>query len=160
MVIIIAAISQNGVIGRNNTIPWKLKKDLMRFQRMTQENTVIMGKNTWHSLPIKPLPDRQNIVVTRSDNTHFKGAKVVRSIDDAFKISNRNDQYIIGGSKLYSEALGFADKLVLTRVLAQIEGDTFFPEFDQNDWKIDDSALFSAGPDDEYPTILETYIRV
>lgn len=160
MISIIAAISQNGVIGRNNTIPWRLKSDLMRFQRMTHEHTVIMGRNTWNSLPIKPLPHRQNIVVTRCNDVHFEGAEIAKSVSEAFKLSTRNDQYIIGGSGLYQEGLGFANRLILTRVLAHIEGDTFFPEFDLDDWKMEECALFGVSPEDEYPTILETYLRV
>lgn len=160
MVTIIAAVSQNGVIGKSGTIPWTLKSDLLRFKRITQGNTVIMGRNTWNSLPVKPLPDRQNVVVTRCRDIEIPGAEIVRSVAEAFTVSNRNEQFIIGGSGLYREGLGFADKLILTRVLAQIEGDTFFPEFDLNDWKIVESALFGTTPEDEYPTILETYLRV
>lgn len=134
MLIIIAAISNNGVIGKNNSLPWHLPEDLRKFKRETVGNTVVMGRKTWESLPTKPLPGRQNIVVTRNPCYHAAGAEVVPSIEAAVNISEHEKVFIIGGSELYAHAIELADVLSITEIHASVDGDTFFPRIDTSVW--------------------------
>ena len=131
MISIIAAVSRNGVIGRGNDLPWSLPTDLKHFQRSTREQTVIMGRNTWDSLPaaFRPLPRRKNIIVSKTLK-NIEGAIVCRSLLDAI-ISAEDNGWIIGGAQLYKTAfdIGIVDQIVLSEIDAAIEGDVFFPEF-------------------------------
>jgi len=135
---IIAAMAENGVIGRNNALPWSLKADLARFKELTLGSPCIMGRKTWESLPKRPLPGRPNIVVsTLMDNT--PGASVVRSLQEAIRhcgsfAEKYEKVFICGGASIYQEALAFADKIELTLVHGNFEGDVFFPKIDPAVW--------------------------
>ncbi len=136
-IIIIAAIASNGVIGREGKIPWHISEDLKRFKRLTIGHTVIMGRRTYQSIG-KPLPDRTNIVLTRSQGLTMPGGVVVcASLADALDLCrqhNETEAYITGGTMLYREALPIADELRLTHVHHAIEGDTVFPPYDPAGW--------------------------
>ena len=137
MLAIIAAISKNRVIGINGKISWRLPEDVAYFKRMTMGKPVIMGRKTWESIPVtvRPLPGRQNIVVTRNKDYVATGANVVTSIEEALSITdNTVDQFVIGGSELYRLALPVADMLFLTEIDAEFKGDTFFPEINYEEW--------------------------
>lgn len=125
---ILVAVSPEGVIGKDNTIPWHYSADLKRFKRLTIGNTVIMGRNTWESLPIKPLPNRRNIVITRNS---IKDIDCFRSIDEALETCE-GDIWFIGGSGIYKEAMLKADLIDMTLVPDNIEGNDciLFPEVD------------------------------
>jgi len=135
MISIIVAIDNNGAIGRRNDIPWHLSDDLKRFKAITMGHTVIMGKNTWDSLPFKPLKGRRNIVVSTSMN-HTEGCEIVRSIEEAMNIVSQDEvAYIMGGARIYAQTIDKADQLIVTHVDLMVEdADTFFPTIGK-EWK-------------------------
>ena len=131
MISIIVAKSNNNVIGSNGSIPWNVPKDLKYFKELTEGNTVIMGRKTYESLPKdkKPLPNRINIVITRDINFTANGCMVVGSLEEAIlKIDNRKDTFIIGGGEIYKQAINFVDKIYVTEINNEYEGDTYFPK--------------------------------
>ena len=137
---LIAAVSENGVIGRQNTLPWHLPDDMKYFMRTTSGHPVIMGRKNFDSIPEKfrPLPNRINIVITRQTGFTAPGCEVVHSPEDAIAVagkSNNPEVFIIGGSEIYKSFMDRADKLYLTEIQATIQGDTFFPAIDQGVWK-------------------------
>lgn len=130
---IIAAVSENNVIGNNNSLLWHISDDLKRFKSLTLNKSIIMGRKTYESLPFRPLPKRKNIVVTRNENIYFEEAFVVNSPQSALETADNNDEiFICGGAQIYEYFLPFADKIYLTKVFKKYEGDTVFPEFDYN----------------------------
>ena len=132
---IIAAASNNNVIGNNNKLIWHIPKDLMRFKELTLNHAVIMGRKTFESLP-NPLPNRLNIVVTRNTNYNHDGIVVCESIEEALThCTNDSQPFIIGGGEIYKLAIENADRIELTRVHTTIEGDAFFPEINTNLWQ-------------------------
>lgn len=137
MIIIIAAVARNGVIGKANALPWHLPEDLKHFKALTTGHVVIMGRKTWESLPerFRPLPGRTNIVVTRDSGYKAEGATVAYSLDEATKVGAGGTAYVIGGAELYAHALPLAQRLELTEIDADIEGDAFFPAYDRSLWR-------------------------
>lgn len=134
---IIAAIADNNVIGKDNDLIWHISEDLKRFKRLTSGHVIIMGRKTYESLPFKPLPKRKNIIISSQKDLEFEGAIVVNSIEKAMKeCEGEDDVFICGGATIYSYFVNIADKMYLTRVLHEFEGDTFFPLFSVDDWKI------------------------
>lgn len=132
---LIAALAENRVIGRNNTLPWRLPADLKRFRRLTTGHPVILGRKNYESIG-RPLPDRTNIVVTRDRDYRAPGCVVVDSLDAAFAAAgDAQEIFVIGGAELYAQTLGRADRLHLTLVHAAVPGDTYFPEFDLGEWR-------------------------
>ena len=138
---LICAMAENRTIGRNNSLPWKLPEDLKYFKRTTMGNSIIMGRKTWESIG-RPLPGRTNIVISRDSNYEAEKAKVVNSLGAAITLAENlaaidgsKEAFIIGGAGLYKEALPLADRFHLTRVHAQVEGDTFLAEFNEDEWK-------------------------
>ena len=125
---IIAAVSINNVIGNNNKLIWKLSNDLKRFKNLTTNHSVIMGRKTFESLP-NPLPDRDNIVITRDTNYSKPNIQVCSSIEDASNLTKTDTQpFIIGGGEIYSQTINIVDKIELTRVHEEFDGDAYFPE--------------------------------
>ena len=136
--IIIAAVAENNVIGRDGDIPWHIPEDLQHFKEKTTEHTVVMGRKTFQSLPnsFKPLPDRQNIVLTRSDFQPKNGSvNIANSLDKAWQKAENQKIFIIGGAGIYRQTIEKADKMVITEVHEEYEGDTYFPEWNQENWK-------------------------
>ncbi len=129
---ILVAVSPEGIIGKDNTIPWHYSTDLKRFKRLTTGNTIIMGRKTWESLPKKPLPERRNIVITRSS---IDGVECFRSIDDALQTCE-GDIWFIGGAGIYEEAMEKADVIDMTLVPDKVNGKRciYFPKIDKT-WK-------------------------
>jgi len=129
---ILVAVSPEGIIGKDNTIPWHYSADLKRFKRLTTGNTIIMGRKTWESLPIKPLPERRNIVITRSS---IKDVECFRNIDDALQTC-KGDIWFIGGAGIYEEAMEKADVIDMTLVPDKVNGKDciYFPKIDKT-WK-------------------------
>lgn len=131
---LVVAVARNGVIGRDNVLPWRLPADLAHFKRVTMGHPVIMGRRTYESIG-KALPGRRNIVVSRSPNYDAPGCTVVRTLDAAWAAAGDADEAcVIGGTSLFEEALPAADVVHLTEVEAEVEGDTYFPEFDRGEW--------------------------
>ena len=138
---LICAMSENRVIGRDNGLPWHLSEDLKYFRRTTMGNCMIMGRNTWESIG-RALPGRTSIVITSNADYQAEGAEVVGSLQQAIeraeavsKEADSTQAFVIGGAVLYQAALPLADTLHLTRVHAQVEGDTILHEFDESNWK-------------------------
>lgn len=133
--VIIAAISDNNVIGKEGKLPWHIPEDLKRFKKLTLNYSVIMGRKTFESIG-KALPDRINVVVTHDKNYQPIDVIVVHSFDEAIgKCKNYEKTFIIGGQSIFAEALNIADKLEITEVHETIDGDAYFPDFDKNEWK-------------------------
>ncbi|HUX64505.1 dihydrofolate reductase [Sulfuricella sp.] len=132
---IIAAMAKNRAIGIGNTLPWRLPEDLKHFKALTLGHHILMGRKTWESLPGK-LPGRTPVVITRSRDLQAPGCIVVNSIEDAIAACGGDDEvFFIGGAELYRQALDIADRLYLTEIRAEFEGDAWFPEFDTNLWQ-------------------------
>jgi dihydrofolate reductase len=136
----IAAVSKNRVIGKDNDLPWKLPDDMKFFMETTKGHHAIMGRKNYESIPhkFKPLPNRTNIVVTRQKNFNAPGCIVVDSVEKGLTIARQNHEteaFVIGGAEIYKLGLPFADRLYLTEINAEIEGDTFFPEYDKTQWQ-------------------------
>lgn len=140
MIVIVAAVARNGVIGKDNALPWHLPEDLKHFKSLTMGHTVVMGRKTWESLParFRPLPGRTNVVVTRNAGYAAPGATVVHSLAAAVKVvagGMAEDLFVIGGAELYRHALPHAQRLELTEIDAEIDGDARFPAFDRTQWR-------------------------
>jgi len=137
--IIIVAVSENNVIGKDGDIPWHIPEDLKHFKEKTTGNAVIMGRKTFESLPedYKPLPERKNIVLTRSGlKNEYEQVEEVESLEEAYRQAGEFSEkaFIIGGASIYEQTLDQCDKLVLTRIHEEYEGDTFFPEINKEKW--------------------------
>ena len=134
-VYLVAAVAANGVIGGNGTLPWHLPEDLKHFKALTLGHPVIMGRKTWVSLG-KPLPGRENIVVTRSPGFEAPGASIASSLDAALALcAGEPVVFVIGGGELYAAALPIADGLVLTEIQRDFAGDVRFPDFGRSAWR-------------------------
>ena len=134
MISIIVAIAENGVIGDKNALLWNIKEDMRRFRTTTVGHPVVMGRKTFESIG-RPLPKRTNVVITRGDS-EFEGCLVAHSIEEAVKMFSPDEEvFIIGGAQIYKQALPLADKLYLTIVHRNYEGDTSFPEIDYSEWR-------------------------
>ena len=130
MINIIVAMSKNRVIGDSNTLIWHLPEDLKRFRHLTTGNTIVMGRKTYESIG-KPLPNRRSIIITRDSDYSVEGCEVVNSLEEALLLSN-NDCFIIGGGEIYRQSVDIADRIYLTLINKEFEGDTSFPEL--KDW--------------------------
>jgi len=138
--IIIAAIAENKAIGKNGDLPWHIPEDMKHFKNTTTGHPVIMGRKTYQSFPenVKPLPNRTNIVLTRSNfEPEDESVKKANSLEKAYRQAEKLDEkaFIIGGASVYRQAIKDADKMILTEVHKEVDGDTFFPEWDKNQWE-------------------------
>lgn len=165
-VAIYVAVAENGVIGRDNGLPWRLSSDLKRFKAGTMGKPIIMGRKTFESIG-KPLPGRLNIVVTRDRAFRAEGAEVAGSLDEAIALAKvrarcmagADEICVVGGGEIYRQAMPVADRLNVTHVLAQIEGDALFPEIDPAIWRLVGSEDVPAGDRDSHATRYAVYER-
>lgn len=156
---IIAALSDNGVIGRDNTLPWRLPADLAHFKRLTMGKPIIMGRRTWESLP-GLLPHRTHVVVTGDAGFRAEGAEVVHSLDDALDFAADVDEFmVVGGANLYAQTIPLASRMYLTQVHARIEGDTRFPDYDAAQWREVSREAHTADERNQYPYSFVEYQR-
>ena len=147
------AMSRNRTIGRNNALPWHLPEDMKYFKRVTMGKPIIMGRKTWESIG-RPLPGRSNIVITRDPSYTAEGVKIVRTLEEAISlaesialIDGAEEAVVIGGAQIYALALPLADRLYMTQVHAEVEGDAFFPQFDLTQWnELGREDFSAAGP--------------
>lgn len=154
---IIAAVARNGVIGAHGALPWRIPEDLKRFRALTTGHSIIMGRRTWASLG-RPLPQRQNIVVTRNAGLHADGAEVAASLDDALhRVALPRPAFCIGGGELYALALPRADVLYLTEIERDFAGDACFPAWPRDAWR--ETAREAATTDDGLHYAFVTYVR-
>ncbi len=158
MINIIVAVASNGVIGGGNQLLWHISEDLRHFKAITSGHPVIMGRKTYESLG-RPLPNRDNIVITRSD-IEIEGCRVVHSLEEALGLYSSDDEvFIIGGAQIYAEAMPLAQRFYLTRVEHDYEGDTLYPEWSAEEWALVSSERFERGAKYEYPFVFEEYHR-
>jgi dihydrofolate reductase len=166
-IVVVAAVAENGVIGRDGGMPWRLKSDMRHFRALTLGKPVVMGRKTYLSLSIKPLPGRTNIVVSRDAAFTLPGAIVAPSLDTALEVA-RGDALrrgvdaimVIGGADIYAQAMPLAQRLEITRVQLRADGDAVFPPIDPAVWRESARTAHPAGPDDDAPYEIATYIRV
>lgn len=148
---LVVAMARNRVIGRDNTLPWRLPADLAHFRKVTMGHPIVMGRRTFESIG-RALPGRNNIVITHNREYAAHGCIVVNSLDEAWKVAgNAEEVCVIGGTTLFDETLFLADVIHLTEVGADVEGDTFFPEFDRGEWSEKEIARHPADERNAYP---------
>ncbi len=154
---LIAAVAANGVIGRDNDLPWSLPADLQLFQTLTMGHTLVMGRRTWESFA-QPLPGRRIVVLTsRPDwqpEGRPEGVEAAQTLDEALaraREAGDTEAFVAGGTEVFREALPLADRIYLTRVEAEVPGDTWFPEFDLADWKIVEEDHHEADAEHSFP---------
>jgi dihydrofolate reductase len=141
---LIVAMAQKGVIGLNNTLPWHLPEDLKRFRALTMGHHIIMGRKTYESLN-RLLPGRTTVIVTRNVDYKVEGAIVVHSLAEAVEACvGDTEAFLIGGAELYQQGMALADKLYITRIDAEFAGDAFFPEWDIQQWQLQDEDAHIA----------------
>jgi dihydrofolate reductase len=155
----IVAVADNGVMGRGNSLPWRLSADLKRFKELTTGHTLIMGRKTFESIG-RPLPDRISIVLTRDRGYERPGAVVVHSLEEALeRCSGEEEVFAIGGAEVFGEALPRAQRLYFTRVHADVTGDVLFPAPDLAEWERVEQMALPADGKNEFPTTYEVYVR-
>tara|TARA_B100002019_G_scaffold258348_1_gene243018 strand:- start:101 stop:610 length:510 start_codon:yes stop_codon:yes gene_type:complete len=155
---LIVAFNHNMVIGVDGYLPWRLSADLQNFKRLTLNHSVIMGRKTFESIG-KPLPERQNIVVSNTLKKSIPNITVTRSVEEAMSISKSKKSFFIGGSKIYQTALCFVDSIYLTLVNSSSIGDAFFPRFDMEDWTVLFETRYRADTHNEYDFIIKKLVR-
>lgn len=165
-VVLVAAVAENGVIGRGGTLPWRLKSDMQHFRRLTIGRPVVMGRKTYESIG-KPLKDRTNIVITRDSGFAADGVVVANSLETAMDMAREDARQrdadsiaIIGGAGIFSDCLALADRLEITLVHAAPAGDTFFPSIDHTMWREIARVRQDAAPGDDADVSFITYERV
>lgn len=157
---IIVAMSENRVIGRQGGLPWRLSADLRRFKRLTMGHHIVMGRKTFESIG-RLLPGRTSIVLTRDSAFAFPGAVIARSLEQAVKRAGDDQEiFLIGGGQVYRETLEKADRLYLTMVHAEVDGDTYFPEIHLTQWQLVDRERHSADDKNEHDYSFIVYDRV
>lgn len=164
-VILVAAMAQNRVIGRDGDLPWRLSDDLKHFKRVTSGRPVVMGRATWDSLG-RPLPGRINIVLSRDESFAPLGAVPARSLGEALSLAEdfgreegADAVCVIGGGTVYEQALGGAQAIWLTVVEAEVHGDTVFPALDPAAWSVTVTDRIEAGPRNDHPARIEHWVR-
>ena len=157
---LVVAVSRNGVIGKAGGLPWHISSDLKRFKAITMGKPLIMGRKTWESLPKKPLPGRQNIVITRQKNYQAEGAVVVPDTASALAVAGEVEEIcVIGGGEIFAKFLAEADRIYLTEIDLEVEGDTRFPPIDPGLWPETAREIHPRGPNDSASFILRVLDR-
>ena len=136
---ILVAMAKNRVIGRNNALPWQLPPDLKRFKELTMGHHIVMGRKTYESIG-RPLPGRTSVIITRQPDYQVPGAIVVASIDQALKVCSAGKEvdqeiFVIGGAQIYRQSLGLCQRIYITEIQQEFDGDTLFPELNQQEWR-------------------------
>lgn len=157
---IIVAIASNYAIGKDNDLLWHISKDLQRFKRLTEGHFIVMGKNTYFSLPRRPLPKRTNMVITDVADEQIDDCLMAYSIEDAIrKMENGSENFVIGGGSIYKQFMPLANKLYITRVHKDFEGDVFFPEIDLMEWELQSAEKVNDDPQNDFSYTFEIYKR-
>jgi dihydrofolate reductase len=164
---LVVAMSDNGVIGKDGGLPWHLRSDLKRFKEITQFKPIIMGSTTWDSLPKKPLPGRLNIVLTRDVRMEAEGAIICHSLFEALDIAREHaaddgadEICVIGGANVYEQTLAKADRIYVSHVHANVEGDAHFPIIDPVIWQVTSEESFAKTENDDHDFTLKIYDRI
>jgi len=165
-IVLVAAVAQNGVIGRGGVMPWRLRSDMAHFRKLTMGKPVVMGRKTYLSLAVKPLPGRTTIVASRDSSFTAPGVLVARSFEAALEAARGDalrrsaDIMVIGGADIYAQALPLSRRLEITHVHMSPEGDAFFPAIDPGVWRESARQSHAAGPGDDCGFDTVTYVRV
>ena len=160
MISIIVAVAKNGVIGDKNSLLWRLREDMIHFRTTTSGHPVVMGRKTYDSIG-RPLPKRTNVVITRDTELQIEGCTMAHSLTEAVEMFDSSEEvFIIGGAQIYSQAMPIADRLYLTIIDKEYEGDSSFPEIDYNSWRQISCEKFERGEEFEYPFSFITLERV
>lgn len=154
MIALIVAYANNYVIGNQGCIPWKIKGEQKRFKELTTGNVVVMGRRSYEEIG-RPLPNRMTIVISNTKNYDDANVKTVRTLEEAIEIAGDKDIYISGGVRLYEEALPMIEKMYITEINLDIEGDTYFPLFDKNKFTKEINQMF----DGDIPYSYVTYVK-
>ncbi len=152
----IVAAAENGVIGKDGDMPWRLSADLKNFKAITSGHTIIMGRKTWDSIQ-RLLPGRTTVIVTRQSDFNVDGAIVVGSLEDALSATEDESPFVVGGAEIYRLAMPHVSRIYLTRVHADIEGDTVMPEIDFNLWQQLESTSFTSDEKNSHDYSFEIY---
>jgi len=156
---IIAAIANNGVIGKDNTLPWHLPADMAFFKKITTGHTIVMGRKNYQDIG-RPLPNRRNIVLSRNPEFKAEGCEVVNSFDEMLAITDDHEEvFIIGGAGLYVTALAIASRMLITKIAAEIKGDVYFPETSWHDWYEISREHYDADEKNKYAFDIVEYKR-
>lgn len=157
---IIVATDEQGLIGKDNDLPWRLSADLQHFKRVTMDKPIIMGRRTHESIG-RPLPGRQNIVITGREDFEAAGCDVVHSLDEALVLCRDHEEVMVmGGASLYQQTLPLADKLYLTLVHTRLDGDTWFPDWSADDWQCISREDHQADEKNDYDYSFMLYQRI
>jgi dihydrofolate reductase len=163
---LIAAVTENGVIGRELDMPWKLSTDLKRFKALTMGKPMIMGRKTFISVGERPLPGRPHIIISRNVDYRPDGVDVVSSLEAALDLAKTkakelgvDEVFVAGGGEIYAQSMPFADRLYMTHIDARIDGDTYFPDIDPERFEKVDETAVPAGEKDNYAVTFATYRR-
>lgn len=162
---VIAGVARNGAIGRDNALLWSLPEDMKHFRAATMGAPVVMGRKTWQSLPerFRPLPGRHNIVLSRQPGFEAPGASVVAGLDEAIALARRDHParvFVIGGERVYHEALPFADELMLTEIERDFDGDAHFPTFGREAFAEVSRERHHSAPPNDFDFSFVTYRRL
>lgn len=165
-IVIIVAVSQNGIIGRDGDMPWRLSTDLKRFKALSMGKPLVMGRKTFESVGSKPLPGRPHVIVSRSSRFDQPGVETVESLDIAIERAKAlardtgvAEVCVVGGGEIYRQALHLADTLHVTHVETAVDGDTSFPPIDPREFELTEETAVPAGEKDNYPTRYAIYRR-
>jgi dihydrofolate reductase len=159
---LIAAVSDNGIIGRGQDLPWRLSADLKRFKSLTMGHHIVMGRKTFESIG-RPLPGRTLVVVSRQPNFAAENVLVTTSLFDAIELAQHagdSEVFVIGGGEIYRQAIDIVDRMFLTRVHASIEGDVYFPPVIFDDWQLVAEQHHDADEKNEYDTTFQIFDRI
>jgi len=157
---IIVAIASNYAIGKDNDLLWHISNDLKHFKNLTKEHYIVMGKRTYYSLPIRPLPNRTSLIITDIANEEIDNCIMAYSIDDAIsKMDNTKENFIIGGGSIYKQFMPLANKLYITRVHKDYDADTFFPEISLDEWELQSEKHITNDPQNDFTYTFEIYNR-
>ncbi|WP_226579188.1 dihydrofolate reductase [Halobacillus litoralis] len=161
MISFIFAMDRNRLIGKDNDLPWHIPNDFKFFKDMTWGKTIIMGRKTFESFG-KPLPEREHIVITSNQEYNREGCTVIHSIDEILELEKNHpdkEWFVIGGSVLFAKMLSYADRMYLTYIDAEFEGDTYFPDFNENEWTLTSETKGMKDEKNPYDYYFRTYDR-
>lgn len=159
----LAAVAANGVIGRDNTLPWHQSADLKRLKALTMGHHVIMGRKTFDEIGGKPLPGRPHVIMTRGDIEPQENVVVAHSVDEAVASipASEDEVFILGGGEIFRQMMQRATRMYITQIHGEVAGDTYFPDFDDvNEWRLVDREAFEADAKNDFPYSFLTYDRV
>jgi dihydrofolate reductase len=159
MITLIAAVSENSALGKDNQLLWHLPDDFKRFKNITSGHHIIMGRKTFESFP-KPLPNRTHVIITRQKDYQSEGCLIVDSLTKAISVCPKDEElFIIGGGEIYNQSIEMADKLDITRVHHTFDADTFFPEIDLTKWELTSEEYHPKDEKHRFDFTFETYLK-